>query len=454
MHTDSLTSQLARILARPVDPTSRGRAALHVSDWLGCAVGATRTDSGAALARWAAQQPEGPCRLVGGPAKDASTALVVNGALGNALEMDDMHGPAIVHPGPVVIPAAIAVAQLLRSRGLLARPAAGHALLDAIVRGYEATVRVGMAVGPGHYRYWHKTATCGVFGSAAAAASLLGLGHAATVDALGNAGTQAGGLWQVRNEAVMGKQWHNARAASGGVQAAELAQAGFTGPAFVLEGAQGLFAATCPDAVPGEVAREPDAPWAMADMSFKPWPACRHAHAAIDAALVLRNMPGASKARRYEVETYGDAITFCNRPHPRTPLEARFSLQHAVAVVMLSGEPRMDDFEPARFLHEACAQLRARVEVRAAEPFASAYPSRYGARVRAILDDGTELRAEVADALGDPRNPLPRPAIMGKARMLMAWAGWSPERAQSATDACLALAEAGTLEQLDGLLEN
>lgn len=453
MQADSLTSRLARILARPVDTAARERAALHLLDWLGCAAGGTRTESGAALARWAARQPEGPYRVVGGRRQDAACALLVNGALGNALEMDDMHGPAIVHPGPVVVPAALCVAQGLLARQAIARADAGNALLDAIVRGYEATVRIGLAVGPGHYRYWHKTATCGVFGAAAAAASLLGLDHATTVDALGNAGTQAGGLWQVRNEPVMGKQWHNARAASAGVQAAELAQSGFTGPAFVLEGPQGLFAATCPDAEPEAVVRHPDASWAMHDMSFKPWPACRHAHAVIDAALVLRRQLDGREAARLEVHTYADALTFCDRVHPATPLQARFSLQHATAVVMRSGEPRMADFEPEAFLQPHLARLREQVTLHASEPFASAYPARYGARVRALLPDGTALQAEVADALGDPRNPLDRAAIIDKARMLMAWAGWTAARAESVAGACLALAERGTLERLDASLE-
>ena len=453
MQADSLTSRLARILARPVDTASRERAALHLLDWLGCAAGGTRTESGAALARWAARQPDGPCRVVGGGRQDAACALLVNGALGNALEMDDMHGPAIVHPGPVVVPAALGVAQGLRAREANVQADAGNALLDAIVRGYEAAIRIGLAVGPGHYRYWHKTATCGVFGAAAAAASLLGLDHAATVDALGNAGTQAGGLWQVRNEPVMGKQWHNARAASGGVQAAELAQSGFTGPAFVLEGPQGLFAAMCPDADPGAVDRDGEAPWAMAGMSFKPWPACRHAHAVIDAALELRRLLGGREALRLEVHTYADALAFCDRTHPSTPLQARFSLQHAVAVVLLSGEPRMEDFEPARYTQQDVARLRETVALHAGEPFASAYPARYGARVRALLPDGTALQAEVADALGDPRNPLDRAAIIAKARMLMAWAGWTAARADAVTDACLALPGRGTLEQLDASLE-
>jgi 2-methylcitrate dehydratase PrpD len=132
--------------------------------------------------------PEGRCRAVGGLSLTAHGAALVNGTVGNVLEMDDFYRTAIVHPGPVVIPAALAAATQ--------ETASGPALLDAVVRGFEAMIRVGRSVGPTHYKYFHSTATAGVFGSAAACGSELGLSEDALVHALGNAGTQASGLWQ------------------------------------------------------------------------------------------------------------------------------------------------------------------------------------------------------------------------------------------------------------------
>jgi 2-methylcitrate dehydratase PrpD len=142
---------------------------------------------------------------------------------------------------------------------------------------------------------------------------LLALPAQRGVDAFGNAGTQAAGLWQVRHEPVMSKQLHNGRAAHGGLLAADLARAGFTGPASILEGPQGFFAAMCPGADPHAVVREPASRWKIHDTSFKPWSACRHAHAAIDAALALRarsidRQCGGSRC------TYRDALVFCDRP--------------------------------------------------------------------------------------------------------------------------------------------
>jgi 2-methylcitrate dehydratase PrpD len=178
--------------------------------------------------------------------------------------MDDLHRASVTHPGCVVVPAALAI-------GLQTR-CSGPALLDAILRGYEAVARIGMAVGPAHYRIWHSTATCGPFGAAMAAADLLGLDDSQTVHALGNAGTQSSGLWQFIETGAMSKHLHAGRAAEAGVTAAELAALGFTGPPAILEGAKGLFAGACPDADPDAVTRDPSAPWQLRATSIKPWP--------------------------------------------------------------------------------------------------------------------------------------------------------------------------------------
>ncbi len=436
----SITAQLAELCLRPVDDADRARAALHVLDWAGCAVSGSAAEAGRTLARWAARQPAGPCRTLNAGERDLWTAAIVNGGFGNILEMDDIHRAAILHPGPVVIPAALALAER--------EGAAATALLDAVVRGYEAMIRVGAAVGPNHYKYWHHTATCGPFGATAAACALLGLPAMRWVDAFGNAGTQAAGLWQVRHEAVMSKQLHNGRAAHAGLLAADLARAGFTGPASILEGSQGFFAAMCPGADPREVVRKPESRWKIHGTSFKPWPACRHAHAAIDAALALRTKTGRSSVRRVAVRTYGDALAFCDRSEPRTAIEARFSLQHSVAVALADGPPALAAFEPAAIARADIAALRATVEVTEAEPYAAAYPARYGAEVEIELADGARHVARVPDALGDPENPLDEAGIRAKALALMCAGGLDAGGAGRLADACLALDAGGSVAEL------
>lgn len=435
----SVTERLAAIASRPVRPRDRDRAALHVLDWTGCAaIGAASPQ--AAILRAMLGETLGPCRVVGGAETVETHAALINGSLGNVLEMDDIHRRAILHPGPVVIPAALAAAE-----ASLASP---QALLDGVVRGYEAMVRVGAAVGPGHYRYWHNTSTCGPFGAAMAAGSVLGLGEEALVWALGNAGTQASGLWQVRHEEVMSKQLHAGHAAHAGLLAARLAAGGYTGPRTILEGEQGFFAATCPDGDPQAVVADPEAGWAIYDTSFKPWPACRHAHAAIDAALELRDRVSPDEVESIEVETYPDAIRFCDRPDPATVVQAKFSLQHSVAVTLLDGPPALAAFEPARFVATDVAALRRKVTVAEDTALAARYPEHYGARVSLRTGRGETLAAEVPDALGDPGNPLEESRIVAKAEALMAAAGLDAKATERLVAAVRELTEASDLVAL------
>ncbi|GGI80406.1 hypothetical protein GCM10007973_16120 [Polymorphobacter multimanifer] len=405
----SSTEGLAALLARPVDGSARARARLHLLDWLGCVAG------GKASAVW--------------PVAAAEPDLLTRAALlGNVLEMDDVDRLGRLHPGPVVWPAALSAA---RETG-----ASFDALLDGAVRGYEAMIRLGRALDDHHYAHWHPTATAGHFGAAAAAASIFGLDEERTVWALGHAGSLAGGLWQVRHEpAAMTKAVHVAQAALAGLWHARLARAGAAGPRFILEGPQGMFAAMCRTPLPEALVDAGG--WRIAEVSFKPWGACRHAHPTIDAALKLP--PGALAEGPIMVESYGDALAFCDQAVPRTSGEAKFSLQHAVAVVAVRGRPMLADFEPAAIVDPAIAAVRARVICRSAPGFDTAYPAHFGARV---LAGGAA--AEVRDAWGDPEAPLDAAGHAAKLRRLLAWGGLPPEEAEAAeaaasVDALLAL---------------
>lgn len=390
----TLTEALAARLARPVDTAARARARLHLLDWLGCVAGARR-EAIFCVAR--AAEPDSLTRAA---------------LLGNALEMDDVDRLARLHPGPVVWPAALCAAR---------DENAGMAvLLDGGVRGYEAMVTIGRMLDDHHYAHWHPTATAGGFGSAAAAASIYGLGAAQTVAAFGTAGSLAGGLWRLRHEPVMTKAVHAAHAALSALWFARLARHGLTGPAQILEGEQGVFAAMtrAPRPVPDTQG------WRLFEISFKPYPACRHAHPAIAAALALGPALAAGPIR---IETYGDALHFCDRPDPGTAIEAKFSVQHCVAVVAVKGAPQLADFEPAMLADPAIAATRARVSVAVAADLDAAYPAHFGARITA---GGRSMTA--ADALGDPEHPVGRAQLEAKLRALVAWGGLAEMEADAA----------------------
>lgn len=393
--TLSLSEQLAQHLMRTVDDATRANARLHLLDWMGCVAGARHSATSGALR---------------GCKTDAVTSAAF---LGNVLEMDDVHRAALLHPGPVVWPAAL-------GRGALSLDEA----LSAAVRGYEAMIAVGATFDGLHYAHFHPTATAGVFGAAACVASLAGADATTMANALALAGSVSGGVWQTRHTANFGKQWHVAHAVETGRSAASFAIGGVTGPLDVLEGAQGLYAATCGTARPMRLKDR----WQIADVSFKPWGACRHAHPAIDAALALR-LRG-TLVLPVTVDTFADALAFCDRAHPTTPAQAKFSLQHAVAVVAVRGVPTLADFEPDAIA--ALVTARAQVAVREDPAITARYPDHFGATVRA----GGDTEALV-DTLGDPERPMSRDAVVAKARALFAWGGLT--EAQSDLGVALAL---------------
>jgi 2-methylcitrate dehydratase PrpD len=153
--------------------------------------------------------------LATGDCSSALGAALANGVAAHVLELDDLHQGGTIHAGVPVIAAALAAAEQ-------ADVSCGQ-LLAAIVAGYDVAIRLACAVNPGHYRFWHPTATCGVFGAATAASIVLGLNASQLVNALGTAGTFASGLWAFLDDGAQSKPLHAGKAAHDGVLAASLA---------------------------------------------------------------------------------------------------------------------------------------------------------------------------------------------------------------------------------------
>jgi 2-methylcitrate dehydratase PrpD len=430
MSETTLTRGLVRLIReKPVAAADMRQMALFTLDALANTVAGRNSEPGRKLLQWAEGRP-----------MDAGRRAFVMGGLTHIQEVDDIHRASVVHTGCVAVPAAFALAA--------GRDITGEALLRAILFGFEAMCRVGMAVGPAHYRIWHNTATCGPFGSAMTAAEILGLDENAAVNALGNAGTQSAGVWEFLATGAMSKHLHAGRAAEAGIVAAELAALGFTGPPAILEGKTGFFAAACPDSDPGAVLRAPDAPWQVHLTSIKPWPSCRHTHPVIDGALELAGKVDPAAIEAIEVLTYGAAIDVCDRPVANSAYEAKFSLQHCAAAAIQRG---VMDF--AAFDSEArakAAPLAAKVSVAAGGPYAGAYPAAWGAGVAVTLADGSRVEALRPQCKGDPEAALDETEMVAKARMLMRHGGVND--AEAVIDGVLAMAEGGAPPDVAALL--
>ena len=263
-------------------------------------------------------------------------AVLVNGAMGHALDFDDVIMP-MGHPTVPVAPVVLALAE--------ERGASGAEALAAFIAGVETECRIARLVGPSHYaRGWHTTATAGAFGAAAAAARLLGVEGVALTHAFGLAGTQAAGLKSCFG--TMSKPLHPGKAAQNGLMAARLAARGFTSDADVLGSPQGFVAtqSTSPDPAAALAPRE--APW-VTEALFKYHAACYLTHDCIEAANRLRVeerlAPEAIEA--VSVKVPAGHLGVCNIEAPATGLECKFSLRMTTALA-LAGE---DTFQEALF---------------------------------------------------------------------------------------------------------
>jgi 2-methylcitrate dehydratase PrpD len=420
---DSLTRRLARLIrARAVNPWDLAHAERFVRDWLGSYVAGSSAPVGARM------------RAYGERIRALDGQVFLAASLSHVTETDDLHPASITHPGCVVVPAALLLGRRLG--------ADGHAVLHAVLAGYEAMTRVGEALGPAHYRTFHNTATAGVFGSAAATAQLLGLDEDRWVWAFGNAGTQAAGLWQFNDEGAMSKPLHAGHAASAGLRAALLAEHGFTGAERILEGPKGLFRGLCPDARPDAVLG--DAPgWKLPETSMKPYPCCRHTHPAIDAALEVRGRAAGASPVRVHVTTYPAALDVTDRPSPHGRHEAHFSMQYCVATALARGRPGLDAFDDDAVEDPRVRRLLECTTVGTSDELAAAYPHRWGAGVEVELEGGGRVGALRRSATGDPDAPLSDEELDAKVLGLFAWAGVRPGRGRGLLRRCRALAGGG-----------
>jgi 2-methylcitrate dehydratase PrpD len=206
----------------------------------------------------------------------ANDAAFTNGIAAHAFELDDYHN-AKAHPGAVVVPAALAIAERV--------DASGEDCLLAIVIGYETLIRTAMVLDPiaTRKRGWHLTGVAGTLGAAAACASLLRLDAEHTACALGLAGTQSSGLFAFNADGAMSKRFHAGRAAQAGVVAAELAARGFTGPTAFYEADDGGLLRAFSDApVKERLVTGLGDIYEATQISFKPYSCCGSTHAYID----------------------------------------------------------------------------------------------------------------------------------------------------------------------------
>jgi len=336
---------------------------------------------------------------------DPLGAAFLNAISANLLDYDDTHLRTVIHPTAPVAPASLALAE---QRGL-----SGQAVLHAFILGAEVECRIGNAVSPGHYaRGWHITSTCGVFGSAAASAKLLGLDAVQTWHALGIAASQSAGL--VENLPSAAKNVSVGNAARNGLFAALLAEQGYTAAPAAIEGALGWARAMGDTPDVQEIVGGLGERWELLSNTYKPYPCGIVFHTVIDACIALRNEHALKATDIAEVTVSGSQLLLDRGDRPTTnSRDARVSISHCAAVSFVTGSAGLKQFEDAAVSDPAVAALRGRVN----SVLDSSLP--VGAAIVAVrTTDGRSLRTTVLHAKGSMEHPLSDAELAEKVRDL------------------------------------
>jgi 2-methylcitrate dehydratase PrpD len=405
MTTRALAEFVAKLRFEDLPEPVVRQACRLVLDAVGCAASAWSEDpEKARIAREiAAMYPAAPgAGVIGVPAGGAQPAFaaLANGILVNAADNDDTHKRALLHVGSVVVPTALAMAQ--------AGALDGPRFITALVAGYEVAARVGMAVMPTHYRFWHSTATNGTFGGAATAAHALGLDVDATQRALGLAGTQAAGLNTFFESGDMTKSLHPGKAALNGILSAQLAKLGMTSPPTMLEHPKGYLNAYSLEPNPAALTKGLGTEWEILQNGFKFFPSILASHSPIQAtlAIVQKNAIDPERIARITNETYNTVLTHFSSKEVGSVMAARISVPYCIAVAAVDGALTQAQFDLARIKDKLVRQVLAVTEVIADAELNARYPTEFPARVTITMDDGRAFTETVLLPKGDPGNPL------------------------------------------------
>ena len=353
--------------------------------------------------------------LYGGGRVPARMAALANGTIAHGIELDDTHDELCSHPGAVVIPAALAVAEMTDASGL--------DLLTAIIAGYEVQARAGASLtGDLMLRGFHPTALAGVFGSCTAAAHLLHFSSDQLQSAWGLAVSMASGVMQFTQDpqGTMVKRMHAGYPAHNGVLASQLAARGFRGPRQALDGKQGFAHVFSPKPDEWHLTKDLGQIWAIDNISVKFYACCRLFHAMVDAIGVCRKDQSWSLDNIVAIEAFGPRMMSEGHMQyrPELVMSAQYSLPYSIAAAL-----KLDPRDPRSFNDEAMQRkdLLALADVVTANvdpELERKFPAKYAGGIRFRLASGKVIEEMLLDLFGTPAKPVDRTGIEGKFRAL------------------------------------
>lgn len=412
--------QLADYIARSCyDDITKDAVAVSkwsILDTIGVTLAATTLGEGCKAFVEIALAEEGKAcsTVIGMNAKaSASMAAFANGAMAHALDFEDAHEAALVHPNAATIPAALAVAESLGN-------VSGKQFMTAVALGCDLVCRLGLALNEDLLKYgWYMPPILGAFGATAAAGKLLQLKPEQMLDAFSLTLCQAscsGELAHSSHSVV--RSIRDAFAAKAGVVSALLAQKGVTGFEQPFEGKAGLYNAYARGNYdPAKLTRDLGKRFEGQNVSFKAWPSCRGTHPYLEAALQMRRAYGLCVDDIQAVHVVVSPVNkmLCEpaavKQHPATAIDAKFSIPLVTATALVHGAVTLDTFTPTALADAAVLDLARRftyqVDTRLARDQAAQGELSIETR------QGTLARS-VGIAYGHPSNPIGETELLDK----------------------------------------
>ena len=346
-----------------------------------------------------------------------SAAALLNGTLAHSLDFDDTHAEASLHSSAPILAAALAAAEMNKS--------SGQQLITACVVGYEIQIRLGLAGGSSaHYKKgFHPSATCGIFGAAAAAGYLMGLNKDQYISAFGIALSQSAGSMQFLTDGAWTKRSHVGQAAQNGLSCAIMAAEGFKGPSKAFEGQWGYFHSY---ASGGDMEKAIDGlgkKFETLNLGVKPYPSCRYSHAAIDGIIELKNELGFSTAELDDIdiglsETALNIIGYplSDKQNPKSVVDGQFSMPFCAAVTVKSGGLKWDDYK--NHLNDSdTLSLCNKIKVSPDKDAEECCPEYMSAKLKVVVK-GKKYEKFVKIPKGEPENFMEDSEFISKFRSL------------------------------------
>ncbi|WP_347491295.1 MmgE/PrpD family protein [Desulfoscipio sp. XC116] len=373
-----------------------------ILDTLGCGLAGTKAPGSAEVhALFASFGGKEEATLLGfGNKLPSPNAAFVNSVVSHALDLDDTLDDAAMHCYVSAWPAALALAE--------ARKASGRQLITAVILGVDMSCRLGTAINTP--LSWIRTATCGSFGAAAAAAKILNLSEEKTRNAFGVAYSQTSGNAQCLLDGGLSKRLQPAFSTKAGVLSSLLAEIGITGARNVLEGKFGFFNLY----ERGYYDRQKCLAGLGEDffgmkLSIKPYPSCRMTHSSIDAALAIKEKSQFSFKEVDRVEVFVAKMCremvgqpFEVRQNPQ--VDAQFSIPYTVSVALAKGKPFIDDFSESVIRDRERKMMAKKINVLVDDTIDAR--DLKPATINVYLNNGEVLKHRIDVLKGHPENPL------------------------------------------------